>query len=388
MSAINSTKPIALAHQFLIFVVLILAFTAGAAAQTANPRSVGVRKTDGKNKAATPADPAPAATPTPTPQVERADVTPARKPVENKRKIIVVLDFDDATLTQENAKRQMGKQIAILLSNKFNETGNFIVVERQQLAEVFDQIKLSRDERFDKDTAVKVGKATSASIVVLGTITEYTTKKSGSSIVVMQKVTFSAKIGLAVRLVDVKTAQVLDSVTVSGEASQKDTSTMLQTKVTEWDEDLKVSLFTTAANRAVDNAVASLVKLIDNVPNDPNSRPGVGGTEPVVARSLTSAPSMSNTASTKVPAAEAKIASVNGAQIYISGLSSSCKIGDRFNVKRVGNVIKDPDSGEVLDIEMQQIAVVEVTEVRERVVVGKIVSGTGVKVKDVVKPIQ
>lgn len=365
-------------------ITLTLIFVVPIAAQQDKDRGTGVRKSESPKTGVS------SSTETAT------NSKPEKSPTE-KKKIIVVLDFDDATLGKDNEKRQMGKQIAILLSNKFNEMGDFTVVERQQLAVVFKQIDASLDERFDPKTAAKIGKATSASVAVLGTITEYTTKKSGTNMLIVKKATFSAKIGLAVRLVDVNTAVVLDSVTVEGKSEEKNTSTVYGENTTEWDEDLKTSLFTAAANQAVNKAVGNLVKLINKVPTNTTIQPVTAEAVAMTTRQATptstptavpTSTSVPKTAVPAKPAGEAKIASVTGAQVYVSGLGQSAKAGDRFNVVRLGNVIKDPDTGEVLDTETQQIAVIEVVEVRERVVIAKIVSGSGVKIKDIVKPLQ
>ena len=299
---------------------------------------------------------------------------PAPRP--GVKKTVVVLDFDDASLSEK--KIQVGRQAALFLANKFNETDKYTVIERQRLLQILDQQNISQNaDRYDAKLAAKIGKVFSASVVVLGTVTEYTVKTSSKGLPGFKKVTISAKIGLVVRLVNVNTGILLDSVTVDGIAEEKNTSTFYSDKATIADEDLRIRLFTAAANDAVGKAILGIEPSISQVPESKNSTVQTGKTPP-------NSPLSGGGTTGKTGG---KVAQVAGASIYISGLSGAV-VGDKFTVMRVGREVKDPDTGEVLDVESEKIAEVQITEIRPKIAVAKITSGAGIKPKDLVKPVE
>jgi len=59
-------------------------------------------------------------------------------------------------------------------------------------------------------------------------------------------------------------------------------------------------------------------------------------------------------------------------------------VGEKFSVMRVSRVIKDPNTGEVLDFKSQKIGEIKVIEISEQIVVAKIVSGDRIKPTDLV----
>jgi hypothetical protein len=81
---------------------------------------------------------------------------------------------------------------------------------------------------------------------------------------------------------------------------------------------------------------------------------------------------------------EGKIAKVEGTSVYLNlGSAKGLKVGDRFEVRRVGEAIVDPDSGEKLGGEETAVGVVEITKiVNEKLSVARAVEGNAFKVGD------
>ncbi len=318
-----------------------------------------------------------------TTQKETPATTPKETPSTNskksddRKKIIVVLDFDDVTLG--NQKMEIGRQVAILLANEFSKNGTYKVVERQRIAQILREQDLTFDERFDKDTAATVGKALSANPVVLGSITEYTTKKSGIAIMGVGKIKITAKIGLAIRLVDVNTGEILNSVTVEGTAFISGVNAGVYQKDTIVDEDLRVTLFTQAANNAVGLGVQKLSPIIDSANNFASSNTEI---KTPTTKKPDSPIQLVPTRTVSIP----KVAAIVGTNVYITGLAKDIKVGDLFSIIR-GIEIKN-EAGEVIDFDGKEIAKVEVIEVRENTVKAKIIKGTGIREKDFVQPIK
>ena len=348
-----------------------------------------------------------------------------------RKKVIVVLEFDDASLSSVAEKRPLGRQLAILLSNEFSRRGNFTVIERLSIDKVIADQNRSFGGRYDQSKAAKIGKIFNAGTVVVGTITEYTTRKKATGIGgVYQKFAYSAKIGMAVRLVDVNTGEIQDSVTVDGAAIVNSSASGLKTTSTEMNDELKTSLFTEAANNAIEKAVTQLEKLISPDINNAPKANNVGNAnaptnESSTGSSLTQTNSSTETekpekkgkggilgtglfgskkpkevqtvekgAATAANTASAASAVINnqpmivqtaGTKVYVSNLSNIAKVGGEYFVVRVKNIIKDPQTGEILDTEYQEVAKIKITEVKEKVVIGEIISGSGVKALDLVK---
>lgn len=334
---------------------------------------------------------------------------------KNKKKVVVVLNFDDASLTADNQKRAMGRQIAVLISNEFARRGDFDVIERDSIDKVIKEQDSSYDSRNDPRLAAQIGKNWSASSVVVGTITEYTITTKRTVVLGIGKATTSAKVGLAVRLVNVNTGEIQDSVAVNGSENKSDTINPYAVSSTDMTEDLRTSLLTSAANKAIVDAVNKLEKLIDksNRTTDPN--------QPVAASASTSAqteekksggmfgklnpfskkskkeetsaqsaPQNIKVADSAPPAASAatpgKVIAVMTGKIVLKGAFTGAKVGTKLNVYRVLKEHFDPDNPKIVAFtETEEVAVIEILEIQPGGISAKILSGTAIKAGDLVK---
>ena len=82
-----------------------------------------------------------------------------------------------------------------------------------------------------------------------------------------------------------------------------------------------------------------------------------------------------------------KIAKVVGSTLYVNvGSEAGVKEGDEFSVIRAGEVIKDPDTGEVLGANKVKVGRIKVTAIRgPRLSAAISLSGSGYKSGDVLK---
>jgi hypothetical protein len=82
---------------------------------------------------------------------------------------------------------------------------------------------------------------------------------------------------------------------------------------------------------------------------------------------------------------EARVAVASGNSLTINaGSTAGVKVGDVMDVLRVGKEIKDPVSGEVLDVETTALGSLKITSVRDRVATGDY-TGPAAKVGDMVR---
>ena len=68
-------------------------------------------------------------------------------------------------------------------------------------------------------------------------------------------------------------------------------------------------------------------------------------------------------------------------------VGNNVKVGDLFSVVR-GEPIKHPVTGKIMGIDGKEIARLKVIEISEGLVTTQIITGTGIKEKDFVKPIK
>jgi len=349
-----------------------------------------------------PASPSPTASPTQVTNEDAEVAAPqqtASVPVKEgnpgnkmKRRTIAVLDFGDASLT--DLKKNLGRQLALLLSNAFTKQGNFIVVERLQLDRVTDQLSKEEDtDVYTENALVQLGRRLKADALILGDITEFTATRKTKNYGFVIKTSYTAKLGLAVRLVDVSTGEVLDATNLEESVEEKGESNPFFSKRSELDDDLKVTLFTQAANKAVEKAVGQLDKLIQAriqisataspTPASVKSPEPSGSSSPAGSGSINSySPKSATAPSPRQP----KIAGVEGTVVTLNvGKPHGVTVGSTFIVMRQGKVTKDPDTGEVLDVEEKEVGKIKITEVKEKISIGTLVSGSGVKPGDVVK---
>jgi hypothetical protein len=80
------------------------------------------------------------------------------------------------------------------------------------------------------------------------------------------------------------------------------------------------------------------------------------------------------------------IAAISDAGPYLAGGSQlGYKVGDRFEVVRVGKLIRHPITQEILGAEEKRLAGVEITEVQERVALCRVLDGGDIRIGDGVR---
>jgi curli biogenesis system outer membrane secretion channel CsgG len=90
-------------------------------------------------------------------------------------------------------------------------------------------------------------------------------------------------------------------------------------------------------------------------------------------------------ASEKEVEVEALVADINGSTMVINaGSQAGVRVGDQLTVFHKGKEIKDPATGEVLDVQVDQIGTLTITSVRDRIATGTY-SGSPARQGDVVR---
>lgn len=377
--------------------------------------------------------PKPAATPA---QPQQTSPLPASIPQTPKKKTIVVLDFNDVSLTADSVKRPIGKQLAVLLTTEFARRGNFSVISQRDKEIAEERIK-SLKEGKDRSYAAKIGKQLSANLVVFGDLIEYTIVTETSNKYIKKDIKHSAKVGFTLTLVDISTNEVKDGVSIEYIATSKDTDFGVYNKSKPLTEDQRITMLTEASKVGVIKAVDKLDQLIvataspgassvaTTKPADVPSNQNI--TKPVEANNIAPSNNTSteseergkkkkgglfgtgifgggkdkekkesqknNNTTSPAPVAPSsspsanmpRIAAIDGQEVYVKNLPAGTKVGTKLIAYQIGKVLKDEVTGEILKQEELTIAELEVVSVTDNSFVCKITSGSGLTTKALIK---
>lgn len=144
---------------------------------------------------------------------------------------IAVLPFDDGSIQKTwGEEYSLGKGVADELVTYLLETKRFRIIEREEVDRVLKEQNLGKDGLTDPRTAAKVGKILGVQYLVIGRITEFTTKEDDDILanpndenpMGMVITTSTSRVAIDARMVDATTAEILTSVRGTGEKKTVD----------------------------------------------------------------------------------------------------------------------------------------------------------------------
>ncbi|MDB4964818.1 MAG: hypothetical protein JWN44_507 [Myxococcales bacterium] len=235
------------------------------------------------------------------------------------KKRVGIVDFDDASHhgywgSSRNALAEAARDAA---TEALVKSGAFVVIEREQLAQVLKEQGLGMTGAISAQTAAKAGKLLGLQALVTGKITDFDSdnKTSGFGGYYQQKTkTFHARVSL--RMIDSTTGEIW--VAESGEGAANSKSTMVMGGG-EQSEDQ------TLGKRALYMAVHNM---INKVLSKADAKPWSG--------------------------AVAKVG--KGGKIYITaGSDIGLPVGAALTVRRLGDEITDPSTGAIIGHELGKI---------------------------------
>jgi curli biogenesis system outer membrane secretion channel CsgG len=300
-----------------------------------------------------------------------------------RKKRVAVFDFDYATVRSGVAALfgtdvDVGRGISDLLVKRLVQDGTYSVIERQAMDRILKEQNFSNSDRANPNSAAKLGKLLGVDAIIVGAITQFGGENKntgvggggggwgGFGLGGFKHKESKAIVTLDARIVDIDTAEILAVADGKGESSRSSTS--LLGGGGNWHGfgggavDFGSSDF---QNTIIGEAVKGAV--------DQMSTGVIAGAPKLQARKIN---------------VEGVVAFVEMGKVVLNvGAKNGVKVGDQMSVERVSQEIKDPTTGKVLRRLSSEVGKIEISDVDDVSAVGKVVSGAGFKVGDVVKSV-
>lgn len=276
------------------------------------------------------------------------------------KKRIAVLTFEDKT-SQPYSYGFIGKDagdgFSEMLTTELVKTGNYIVIERNQLAQLLQEQNLGAVGIVTQESAVQMGKVIGAELVVFGAVTEfgYSKQSSGGNTRRLGVGIDNSKATVAVdvRIVDPETSEIIAAENIREQKSKAGLNVRVKDIQVGSRNEFDESIVGKASREAIDGVVDLLGKNADKV------------------------------------RWQAKVITMNGGDVFINaGSKVGVEVGHQFAVYRAGEALIDPDTGINLGSVESKIGLVEVID--NQVGEGKaarcrVVDGDGFQRDDVVR---
>ena len=244
----------------------------------------------------------------------------------------------------------LGRAAADELATQLVQTGKFTVIERAQLDAILREQNLGASGAVTSATAAKVGKLLGVQLLLTGSITAFSIKRTSIGLRGIGGSYSNAESKVDARLVNTETGEVM--IVAVGQGNKRMGGGYFKGVSAEQTFDQG------AAQEALRPAVEQVVVKLSEQTNS--------------LQSMTPA------------APEGQIVSTRAGSYYINrGAGAGIKVGQKFQVHHVVDEIKDAD-GRLLDKVIEQTGVLEVTQVLANSAVCKLVSGKAA-VNDTVK---
>lgn len=213
-----------------------------------------------------------------------------------------------------NNDEKLGKQAMDILSTKLTKTGKFLMFERPDL----EGMKFT-----NTDSTFQLV----SDYVIVGSVSEFGRKNTSEVDIFSRTKTQTANAKVNIRLVNVKTGQVIYAEEGSGEASSEAGTVLGGGSHAGYDSSLN--------DKALDAAISELVSnVIENLLNE---------------------------------AWRAYILDVDDSQIIMSGgKSQNIKVGDTFAIMKKGKVVKNPQTGIDIELPGEEIAKLKIESLQGR----------------------
>jgi curli biogenesis system outer membrane secretion channel CsgG len=309
------------------------------------------------------------------------------RPSNTAKRVLAIDEFDFGTVKSNVAaifgtQVDLGKGILALMTKRLAEENKFRIVERKRLGQVMAEQDLGASNRVKQGTNAKIGRIQGADAILMGTIVVFGNDSKTRNV---NAGAFGSRLGgvlgganvkvgsdkavvvISYRLVDAESSEVIATGEARGESSRKSTGVGLAGYGGGIGGAGGVDM--TASNfqeTVIGEATIDCINKLAAIANSKEQNIAMRNND-----------------------VEARIAEIAGNKIYLAaGSNDGVQKCDRFEISRVIKEIKDPSTGEVLDLQTERVGELLVTEVRDKVSIAYYNGSAEPKVGYVAKKIQ
>lgn len=247
---------------------------------------------------------------------------------------------------------QLGSGMSDLLVSELVGSRCFVVVEREHLAGVVNEIDRQKDKRFRDEGRVDEGRLKNVRYLIRGVINDFSQESSISLWVALRHLFLNwrghkARVALTLTIVDVESGEIIDSVQCAGTARASEAYGKAAYKDISFGGD---AFFRTPLGQATAEAI----------------RYGVNGIIGKMPRVFW----------------EPMIAAVVGDKEIVvnGGIDRKIKEGAVYNVRGAGQAVTDPVTGDILSvIPGRVVAIIRITRVEDKIAHAEAIDGSGLE---------
>jgi curli biogenesis system outer membrane secretion channel CsgG len=171
------------------------------------------------------------------------------------KKKLAIAKFENAT---RFGKRRLGENMTTVLTTELSKTKRFILLERADVDKILDQLALAQSG-ITEGTLEQI-QLLDAEFILTGAVTHYAVTTTGSSNLFTQSKTQKAEVGADVRIIDIRTGEILLSESGKGSAEKEFDKVLGMGQDGGYDESLEMDAF----RMAVINLTENIISTIDN----------------------------------------------------------------------------------------------------------------------------
>ncbi|MBI4691739.1 MAG: penicillin-binding protein activator LpoB [Nitrospirae bacterium] len=249
------------------------------------------------------------------------------------KKKVAIAKFTNST---RFGQRRLGDTISNILATEFEKTNRFLLLERERMDKIFDELKLSMSGLTTGTLSQSQIQLIDADYIITGDVTHYSVNTAGSSDIFTKSKVQTAEVAVDLRIINVRTGEIILSETGRGKAEKKFSQVLGMGSEGSYDESLEMDAFRAAAVKVTEN----IVIFLDRLPWT------------------------------------CDVIKVSGKRLYIdAGRKSNLKIGDQIDLYKKGETIKDVsgrilgyeevflDRGRITDYVGEEAAIVEIVNI-------------------------
>ena len=183
---------------------------------------------------------------------QAADASP-EYPMLNPQQTVAVVEFVNKT---KYGERRLSDSASEILTSELARSGSFILVERQKLDEVMEELNLQLSGMTATENAAEIGNLLNCKYLLIGTVSNFGVKTSGKDMIIAQSKVQAAECEVDIRIVDVETGAIIYSAYGKGTDERSVSSAFGVGQTGGYDETLAGNVM----RKAIQDAVLKMIK--------------------------------------------------------------------------------------------------------------------------------